>query len=138
MKLILLLALCSIMAVSVCFGADLSICNPGSEITYFPDGALRSCRLSDFYRTGGITCNHYEIISFYRNGALDSCVTTEDVTYGPVSCAKFGWIKLYASGSLQKCTLKGITEIEGKRCNQQEEAWFLENGRLISCTIAPP
>lgn len=87
MKLILLIALASIIALADCFAADQSICNPGTEISYFPNGAVRSCLLRDFYPIDGITCNHLERITFHGNGKLQSCVSSDEVLVGNVPCA---------------------------------------------------
>lgn len=84
---------------------DQSICSPGANMVFYPNGSLQSCVLKDSYSANGIKCNSQHPASFYDNGRLETCILAESATLGAQQC-KEGPISFYQDGKFRSCVKK--------------------------------
>ena len=134
MKLcVLILSLLLIFEVAPSPGADASICNPGTNVIYYPNGQLKSCPLRDIFLLSGVTCNVLAVAEFYELGMLKSCVTRDFFLYEGIVCSEYGKVSFYESGKLESCILSRRAEGDGKICVELEPIYLFENGKLKSC-----
>lgn len=136
MKLIItMLSIILITNAGPCLGIDKSICVPGSEITFYPKGQLKTCSLKDIFTINRVTCKQYEPISVYETGTLKNCITNEYFNYdGTITCNQHGQVSFYATGILNTCILSKTIHIDGKTCEQLKSISLFENGKLKSCS----
>lgn len=80
-----------------------SICNPGSQVTFYPDGSLMSCVLKEDLRSNGITCRQLLPVGFYANGQLERCSLAEKATISDQECKEFSPISFYPDGKFKSC-----------------------------------
>jgi hypothetical protein len=128
-----ILSILMVFTVKLCLGADASICNPGSTISYYPNGELKSCALKDTTVIGGVKCNMYAQVYFYELGMLKGCTTRDFYSYEGITCNEYGEISFYPSGKLDTCILSADAVVQGKSCVAQDPISFFENGKLRSC-----
>lgn len=80
------------------------LCNPGSTVTLYPSGHLKSCRaLRDYYSANGIRCNKLGPVGFFDSGKLRNCVLADRATVSGHACNQFGPISFYEDGKLETC-----------------------------------
>lgn len=134
MKLvIMLLSLLLATEIQTCLAADQTICNPGSTISYYPNGQLKSCPLKDIFPIAGVTCNVFAQITFFELGMLRSCVTRDFFNYDGITCNQYGEVSFYPSGKLDTCILATRAELDGKVCAELQPISLFEDGKLKSC-----
>jgi len=114
---------------------DPSICNPGTEISYYSSGRLKSCALGDDYEIFGVNCNQHSVINLYETGTLQSCVNRDYFKYDQITC--YSRISFFPTGKLDTCDLFEAVQIDGKSCVEFQPISFFENGKLKACG-APP
>ena len=131
---IIMLSIIFITDVGTCLGIDQSICNPGSEISYHPNGQLKTCILKDNFAINGVNCKQYATIDLYNTGMLKSCVTSDYFNYDVITCNQYGQVSFYATGKLNTCILSKSIQIDGKTCAPFESISLFENGKLKSCS----
>jgi hypothetical protein len=103
---VLSLAWISILAGFNVHAADPSICNPGVDVVYHSNGALKSCQLKYEYTANSVRCKSDYPVSFYTNGRLESCVLSAAATITGINCAGNGEIAFYMNGNVRSC-MKG-------------------------------
>jgi hypothetical protein len=134
-QIITMLSIILIASAGTCLGIDKSICVPGSEITFYPKGQLKTCTLRDNFAINRVTCKQYEPISVSETGMLKSCITSEYFNYdGTITCNQHGQVSFYATGILNTCILSKTIYIDGKSCEQLKPVSLFENGKLKACS----
>jgi hypothetical protein len=130
---IFILSLLTVIYVQTCLAADQTICNPGSDIYFYPNGILKSCELKDFFTANGVKCSQYSQIHFHEVGMLRRCVSSDFFVYNGISCNQYAEVSFYPSGQLDTCTLANQVVVEGKTCAALQPISLFENGTLRSC-----
>jgi hypothetical protein len=134
---IILLGILLVTGAGICAEIDPSICNPGSQYSFYLDGRLKSCPLKDDFEINGVNCNQYSVISFYENGAFKSCVDRDYFKYNEITCNQYSLVSFFPTGKLDICTLFESVTIDGKTCVELQPISFFENGALKSCGSVP-
>jgi len=80
-----------------------AICQPGSNIVYYPNGSLKSCVLEDYFRADGIECNKQSQISFYEDGLIETCILSKETTIHGQKCRQLAPISFYPGGEFRSC-----------------------------------
>lgn len=132
---IVMLSIICIAGAGTCLAVDKSICNPGSEITYYSKGQLQSCSLENDFAINGVNCKQSEMINLYENGMLKSCATRTYFKYGNITCNQFSQVSFYETGALSSCDLASQVQIDGKTCAQLQPIFLFEDGKLKSCSM---
>jgi hypothetical protein len=97
------LALASVSAGFDAYAVDQSLCQSGSNVLLYDNGALKACQLEKDYAANEIQCKGNNQISFYSNGNLESCVLSRSATLGMNKCKENGLISFYIDGKLKGC-----------------------------------
>jgi len=117
------------------FAVDPSICGPNADITFHPNGKLKSCsNTNQNYVQDTLTCNASSQVSFFSSGLVSECTLSGTFTAGNVTCGDSGFISFYASGTLKSCTLNNPTVINGRKCMGSQPVNLFEDGSLSSCS----
>ena len=132
---LLLLAMILLSAAQSSRATDLSMCNPGGPIKFYPNGQLESCSLNDIYLVNGLRCALNSLIIFYPGGELKSCVATNRAAFGAVTCNEHATIELHESGRLQMCMTVDLVKIdEEAKCAPLATIMLFEDGTMKYCS----
>jgi len=117
------------------FAVDPSICGPNADISFHPNGNLKSCsNTNQDYVQDSLTCNASSEVKFFVGGQVSECTAKGSYTAGNITCGESAFISFYTSGALKSCTLKSSTVIDGRKCMGSQPVNLFESGSLSSCS----
>lgn len=132
--IIVMLGILLMTDAGTCLAIDQSICKPGSENSFHPNGKLKTCILEEDAVINDVHCTQYEPVTLYQSERLESCVLSEYFNYNAITCKEHSQISLYATGILHTCILSKTIQIDGKTCEQLKPVSLFEDGKLKSCS----